>query len=183
VYSRLLIAALCVSVWGAGCAPMLEVKDTFDPETNFAKYATYDLMPKSEFEMSPAASQEFSGRRQVMEEELVKAVTATMEAKGFERDTENPDIIVSYLVGVRQEVYAASFGFDYNDATGAAVVQTVQDGSMRIDFVDTETNTLVWRGLGFGAVNRDPTEDMIRKNIDRAVKKILDQYPPKKGSS
>ncbi|MCK4774804.1 MAG: DUF4136 domain-containing protein, partial [Candidatus Krumholzibacteria bacterium] len=100
--------------------------------------------------------------------------------KGFTRVTINPDLLIAYFVGVRNEVFMSNYGMHYADYTGNVVVQSVQDGTLRIDFVDPKTERLVWRGSAYGAVNRDPTEDMIRKNVDRAVKKTLDQYPPKK---
>jgi len=180
VIIKISIVALFVAVLVVGCAPMLEVSNNFDPETNFAQYATYDLAPKDQLEMSAETAAKFSGKRDLIDEEIVKALTAEMEAKGFKRDTENPDIVVVYLLGVRREVFAADFGYEYAFESGMVSTQTVQDGAMRIDMIDNETKIVVWQGEGYGAVNRDPTEDMIRKNIDRAVKKILDQYPPDK---
>jgi hypothetical protein len=174
------LVVLCAAALAAGCAPMLEVSDTFDDEADFNVYTTYNLMSKEQMDMTGAAAKEFAGRREVLEDELVKALKKNMEAKGFKHDPDNPDIMVAYYVGVRNEVFMANYGMHYADYAGNVEVQTVQDGSMRIDFVDSKTERLVWRGSAYGAVNRDPTEDMIRKNVDRAVKKILDQYPPKK---
>lgn len=175
-----LITVVCLSVLAAACSPMFDVSYTSDPEANFKAYVTYDLMDNEAFDLTPSAAAEFAGRRKVMEEELVKALHTYMQAEGFKLDENNPDILVAYYVGVRGEIFVAQFGFDYNDVSSPAAVETVQDGSMRIDLVDTETKKVAWSGSGHGAVNRDPTEDMIRKNVDRAVKKILEQYPPTK---
>jgi hypothetical protein len=164
----------------AACSPMLEVNNTFDDEANFNGYITYDIMAKEQMDMTGSAAAKFAGRREVLEDEMVKAIKKNMEAKGFEFDPENPDILVAYYVGVRNEVFMANYGMTYADLTENVAVQSVQDGTMRIDFVDAKTEQLVWRGDAYGAVNRDPTEDMIRKNVDRAVKKVIDQYPPKK---
>jgi hypothetical protein len=159
---------------------MLDVSYNHDPEANFKAYVTYDLMDNASLELTPAAQNEFAGRQEVMEVELVKALNRNMQALGFKQDTENPDIMVAYFLGVRNEIFAAQFGFDYNDISGAAAVQNVQDGAMRIDFVDTQLKKVVWSGEGHGAVNRDPSEEIIRTNVNRAVDKILKQYPPKK---
>jgi hypothetical protein len=177
--SRLLMIVF-LGLLAAGCSPMLDVSSNYDFDADFTAYKTYDLMKPEELQLSPSASAEFAGRRHVMEAELVKALNANMQALGFKRDADNPDIMVAYYVGVRDEVFTANYGFDYNDITGAAAVQNVQDGSVRIDFVDPKTKQVVWTGEGHGAVNRDPTEDMIRTNVNRAVEKILKQYPPKK---
>ena len=170
----------CAVALAAGCSPMLEVNDNFDEATDFSNYQTYDLMPRGDVAMTAEAEAKFAGRRQVMEEELRKALKKHLEAKGITRVTDNPDLLIAYFVGVRDEVFMSNYGMTYADYTGNVIIQSVQDGTLRIDFVDPKTERLVWRGSAYGAVNRDPTEDMIRKNIDRAVKKTLDQYPPKK---
>jgi len=178
--TKTLITLVCLSVLAAACSPMFDVSFTSDPEANFKAYVTYDLMDNEAFDLTASAAAEFAGRRKVMEEELVKSLHKYMQAEGFELDEENPDILVAYYAGVRKEIFVAQFGFDYNDLSSMAATETVQDGSMRVDLVDTQTKKVVWSGSGHGAVNRDPTEDMIRKNTDRAVRKILEQYPPTK---
>jgi len=180
VNTKAVLVILSISVLAAGCSPMFDVSANHDPEANFNAYVSYNLMENSDLDMGTAAAAEFAGRRQVMQDELVKALNRNMQAKGFKLDTENPEILVAYYVGVRNEIFVADFGFDYNDISGAAAVQTVRDGSVRIDFVDTELKKVVWSGEGHGAVNVDPTEDMIRKNVNHAVDKLLKQYPPKK---
>ena len=174
-----ILAVSCVLALATGCSPMLVVNQDFDASSDFSTYQTYDLMPKDEVAMSSDADAKFAGRRTVLEDELRTSVKSKMEAKGFTRDTNNPDLLVAYYVGVRNEVFMSNYGMQYADMSGTVQVQTVQDGTIRIDFVDTKTERLVWRGSAHGAVNRDPTEDMIRKNVKRAVDKLLDQYPPK----
>jgi len=180
VKTKRLIVVLFAASLAASCSPMFDVSYKHDPEANFKAYVTYDLMDNAALELTPAARNEFAGRREVMEEELVKALNRNMQELGFKQDTDNPDIMVAYYIGVRNEIFAAQFGFDYNDISGAAAVQNVQDGAMRVDFVDTQTKQVVWSGEGHGAVNRDPSEEIIRTNINRAVDKLMKQYPPKK---
>lgn len=177
---RRFVFVSCAVALAAGCSPMLEVNQDFDEATDFSNYQTYDLMPKDDEVMTADAAAKFASKRQVLEEELRNAMKKHMETIGFTRVTDNPDLLIAYFVGVRNEVFMSNYGMTYADYTGNVIIQSVQDGTLRIDFVDPKTERLVWRGSAYGAVNRDPTEDMIRKNIDRAVKKTLDQYPPKK---
>ncbi len=44
-----------------------------------------------------------------------------------------------------------------------------------IDIIDAGTNELVWRGAGVSALD-DPTYDA--KEINKAVEKILEEFPP-----
>jgi hypothetical protein len=180
---EILLVVFCAWVLVAGCTPMLNVSQDFDSEANFKGFLTYDLMSKEDVALSAEAEAKFGDRRQLIEEEMRKAVKAQMEAKGFKRVTSDPDILVAYYVGVRNEVFMSNYGMTYWQISGNVEVEAVQDGAMRIDFVNPDTKRTVWSGTGYGAVNRDPTEDMIRKNIDRSVKKIMDQYPPDKKSA
>ena len=177
-----LFGALLVMAVVAACSPMFDVSYTNDPDADFKSYVTYSLMKNEPGQVSPDADQKWGSRRKVMQETLVSALNKQMQALGFKLDEKNPDILVAYYVGVRKEVFVANFGYDYAFTADNADVQTVQDGSMRIDLVDTEKKQVVWSGEGHGAVNTDPTEDMIRQNVDRAVEKIMKQYPPKKSS-
>ncbi|MCK5617946.1 MAG: DUF4136 domain-containing protein, partial [Candidatus Krumholzibacteria bacterium] len=102
---RRFVIVSCVVVLAVGCAPMLEVNQDFDSETDFSNYQTYDLMPKDDQAMSADAAAKFAGRRQLLEEEFRKALKKYLEAKGFTRVTINPDLLIAYFVGVRNEVF------------------------------------------------------------------------------
>jgi hypothetical protein len=159
---------------------MLDVSYKHDPEANFKSYVTYDLMDNEAMELTGAARNQFAGRREVMQDELIKALNRNMQALGFELDENDPDILVAYYVGVRDEIFVADFGYEYSFMATSSDVQSVRDGAMRVDLVDTESKKVVWSGEGHGAVNRDPSEEIIRTNVNRAVDKIMKQYPPKK---
>ncbi|MCK5406184.1 MAG: DUF4136 domain-containing protein, partial [Candidatus Krumholzibacteria bacterium] len=101
---RRFVIVSCVPVLAVGCAPMLEVNQDFDEATDFSNYQTYDLMPKDDEAMTAEAEAKFAGKRQVMEEELRKALKKHLEAKGITRVTDKPDLLIAYFVGVRKEV-------------------------------------------------------------------------------
>jgi len=50
------------------------------------------------------------------------------------------------------------------------------DGTLIIDVIDPATSELVWRGWFSGIIKRDRTID--EKELDKAVKEILKQFPP-----
>jgi hypothetical protein len=49
---------------------------------------------------------------------------------------------------------------------------------LTIDFVDAKKELVVWRGIALAALNVDPNVTIVTKNVNRAVEKILKQYPP-----
>jgi hypothetical protein len=159
---------------------MFDVSYKNDPDADFKAYTTYNLMENQPMDLTAAAQNKFAGRQKVMQEELVKALDRNMQALGFTKDTKNPDILVAYYVGVRNEVFMANFGYDYAFMSDNAQIQTVQDGAVRVELVDTKLKKAVWVGEGHGAVNQDPSEEIIRTNVNKAIDKIMKQYPPKK---
>ena len=52
------------------------------------------------------------------------------------------------------------------------------EGTLLIDFIDTGTKELVWRGIGTKILENAPTPEKIQANIDKMVDKMLASYPP-----
>jgi uncharacterized protein DUF4136 len=64
-------------------------------------------------------------------------------------------------------------------ANGPLRTHVYEAGSLLIDFVDTASDTLVWRGWVDGNIDDaiDDQEWMERK-VDQAVAEILEDFPP-----
>jgi hypothetical protein len=60
--------------------------------------------------------------------------------------------------------------------TGCAT--TYEEGSLVLDFVDTKTNHLVWRGSTKANIDYVNSPDERWETIKIAVRKILGNYPP-----
>ena len=63
---------------------------------------------------------------------------------------------------------------------GSTYVTQYDEGTLVIDFVDMAKQELVWRGVGTGALDETPTVEQRTENINNAVTKILEQFPPTK---
>jgi hypothetical protein len=59
------------------------------------------------------------------------------------------------------------------------MIRQYEEGTLVIDFVDAASRKLVWRGTGSGALESEPTPEETTRGIDRAVAKILEQFPPR----
>jgi hypothetical protein len=59
---------------------------------------------------------------------------------------------------------------------GGTFVSTVSEGTLFVNFIDTQKNELVWQGQGTGILKQDPEKkEIIIKDF---VEQILNQYPP-----
>jgi hypothetical protein len=54
-----------------------------------------------------------------------------------------------------------------------------EEGTLLIDFVDTSTKELVWRGVATKILGHASDPEKIQAEIDKIVDKTLAGYPPK----
>ena len=57
-------------------------------------------------------------------------------------------------------------------------VTQYEEGTILVDVVDTKTNTLVWRGSGKKAIDENANSAKREANINKAIQKILAEFPP-----
>ncbi len=52
------------------------------------------------------------------------------------------------------------------------------EGTLILDIVDDRNSKLIWRGWASGALDHDPRPDKVRMYVNKAVRKILEKFPP-----
>ena len=62
-------------------------------------------------------------------------------------------------------------------AAPIAEVNQYTDGTLILDFVDAQSKKLFWRGT---ATDTLTTPEQVPNVVDGAVRRLLEQYPPKK---
>ena len=60
-----------------------------------------------------------------------------------------------------------------------ATTGTLYIGSLQLDFYDVATKSTVFRAVGSKQIDVKAKPDKQQKNLSKAVKKNLKQYPPK----
>ena len=158
----------------AGCGgPMVEVNQRFQQTTDFTKYKTYAWLDGGSRSDLSAGSRDID-----VDGTIRKAVEKQMAEKGFVKVSAEPDLLIKYYAGLRNTTYVTDFGMHYQEKVGWSESQTVQDGQLTVDFMDRKTDTVVWRGVAWGAMNVDPNQTIVTKNVNHAVQKMFQQYPP-----
>ena len=115
----------------------------------------------------------------------MRAVEAELVAKGFSKSA-NPDILVSIFTKSREQVNVSDnnigigWGWGYNPwfygRTNININQHTE-GTLFIDFIDKNTNELIWQGIGSGAMKMSNIEKK-EERINEFVYKIISTYPP-----
>ncbi len=176
----LLISTLLVL---AGCST-ITVNQDYRPGTTYAGYSTYRLVASQLPE-----SNDVRVTNPLLKERFENALDYELRLKGI-APAEPAGLEVSYYYSIRTLVESDPFdthiGFGYGTygrhggigiGTGTSVRQ-YDKGTLVIDFTDTATGQLVWRGTGSDRLYNQLTPDETTAKVNNLVRKIMEQYPP-----
>ena len=157
------------------CSSVKVVSD-YDTKVDFTSYKTFAFYKKG---IDKASVSDLDKKR------IMRAVEAELVAKGFSKSA-NPDILVSIFTKSREQVNVSDnnigigWGWGYNPwfygRTNININQYTE-GTLFIDFIDKNTNELIWQGIGSGAMKMSNIEKK-EERINEFVYKIISTYPP-----
>jgi hypothetical protein len=155
------------------------VSHDFDPKTDFANLRTYSWLTAPE-STSENVQRELE-TNSLIEGRVKKAVNQQLAMKGLRETTQDPDFLVSFHTGVedKTDIQSWGYGYGYWGMRGGGV-STIhyQEGTLILDFIDPESDNLIWRGVGKKVLSNKTTPEKSEKNINTAVEEILKKYPP-----
>jgi Domain of unknown function (DUF4136) len=153
----------------------------FEQSTIFAKFKTFRLV-KGTPELEPVVLEPFLDKR------IVASIESQLAARALARSDENPDVYVLYhvVLGVQKSLTgfgsgSGPFGWHGGFDTFDARLNDIPVGALVIDLANAATRELVWRGVGMNEIDVTAKPEKRDAAIDKAVEKILKNYPPKSG--
>jgi hypothetical protein len=174
---------LSVSLF-AICGFAQDVRYNFASGTDFSKYKTYKWV------QIPGAEK----INQMAEQQLMSSVDAELAKKGLSKtEGENADLLLGYQASVGQEKqfnsYSSGWGYGpgwgggwYGGMGGTTMTtgstSTIYVGQLDLDFYDAAQKQLVWRGMASKTLDTKAKPDKQKKNLDKAVAKLLKNFPP-----
>ncbi|UCH83767.1 MAG: DUF4136 domain-containing protein [Candidatus Latescibacterota bacterium] len=171
------MAALCLLVLGSGCSPV-KVHHDFDTGADFRTYATYDWLENRPGYSGPPA--QLSDPIDML---VRSAVVGELVKKGYEENSDDPDVILYYHKGLGDQIDVSNWGYRYARTYWGwhgrgADVYTYRAGTLIVDLIDADTMTLAWRGAAQSTIDEYPTLEKARETIPEAVRSIFNGYPP-----
>ena len=161
-YTKFLVLGLLVLF--AGCATTVEVpKDVnYDYNINFdfTKLKTYDLSP------TPTTV----GIEYLMMERIKTAIDTQLQAKNVKRTSKNPDFVVA-IYGVRSKIFTTAWRGPNSDLI-------FEKGKLILQFIDPETNWVIWWGEARAILDPDMKPADETKMVNDVVHRILQKFPP-----
>ena len=174
----LTILSACLAAGLIGCST-LRVDYQYDPQTDFSSMKTFGWHP-----VPPTGSVNELVVKQVRGE-----VMQLLEGKGLKSGQENPDFLIAIHGGKVSKLDIVDWGYSYGGpgryerygpySTSRRIdVHEYEEGNLVLDFVDTDTTELIWRGTATDALDANAPPEERRKQIKEAVTKIFAKYPP-----
>jgi hypothetical protein len=166
-----------------GTAVGQDVRYNFDKSADFSKFKTYKWVP-----IKDAAPVD-----QLKDKQVIASIDAELAKKGLTKtDAETADLFVGYQAGVSTEKQFTSYnnGWDmgpgwyrggwYGGGGGMTTgsTSTIYKGQLALDMYDQQKHDLVWRGIVSKTLDQKAKPDKQQKNLDKAVAKLLKNYPP-----
>jgi Domain of unknown function (DUF4136) len=163
-----------------------DVRYNFDKNTDFSKFKTYKWVP-------------LKGAAQVNDlvaKQITDAIDSQLATKGLSKtEGDDADLYIGYQVGMTSEKQFTSYdtGWGYGPGwyrggwyggggmggmtTGST--STIYVGQLALDMNDSKNKDLVWRGVVSKTIDTNAKPDKQAKNLNKAVAKLLKNYPPK----
>lgn len=151
-----------------------DTRSNYMPGTDFSKYKTYKWVN----------IEGGSHPNQIVDAEIKQSVDSQLSSKGLTKtDSDNADLYVGYQVSVDQEKQWNAYGmggvrFGFG---GMATAQssTINVGTLVLDMYDRSAKQLVWTGSATKTLDPSKSQEKNQKNLDKAMQKLLKNYPPK----
>ena len=166
----------------AACAG-ISVRTSYDPQalTKLNDYRTYAWLPE------PAT--EVRGRiyNPIVEGAVHQAVDGMLGSRGYRlvEEAGEADFLVGWHGVIESKVDVSALDNVYGRGPWYATelgtgtyVREYEQGTLVLDFIDSQTDKLVWRGAAQAELSRNPDPQRSQEQIHGAVKKMLDQFPP-----
>lgn len=171
---------------GASSAIAQDVRYDFDKEKDFSKYKTYKWV-----EIKGADRPD-----DLTAKALKDALDAELAKKGLTKtDADTADLYMGYqtAVGTEKEFTSYNTGWGYGPGWGGGwygyggmattttygQTSTVYVGQLDLSMYDSAQKQLVWRGTASKTLDPKAKPEKKQKNINKAVAKLLKNYPPK----
>jgi len=167
------LATILFSIVLGSCA--VKVNTIQDKTVDFSQYKTFCWLQGCEFTFTGPSYLDDS----LWRETIKTAIIDELEAKGFVRDENNPDLLIDFYISVERKTSVAyrpiDQEYDYIPLPADEIINYLE-GTMIIDIVDKAQGKMVWRSESIGYMEAHP--ELTEKNIRRGIALTMKNFPP-----
>jgi hypothetical protein len=163
-----------VALLAFGTALAQDVTTNFMPGTDFTKYHTYKWV----------TIQGATYPNQIVNAQIKEAVDSQLATKGLTKtDGDRADLYVGYQVSIDQQrqwnAYGMGGGLRWGGGMATAQSSTINIGTLVLDMYDPSGKQLVWTGRATKTLDASANQEKKQKNLNKAMQKLLKNFPPK----
>lgn len=159
----------------ANSALSQDVSYDFDHTADFSKFKTYRWVTlKSEAQIET-----------LTDEQVKAALGAALTRKGLTKveGDSAADLLIGYQTTEHDEEQVAGYpGFSpgpgWHSTGSSGKVWEIRKGELAVVMYDAAKHELVWRGVASKAYPKVVQPEQRQKNLDKAVEKLMKNYPP-----
>ncbi len=110
---------------------------------------------------------------------IKNAMETQLQAKGFTRDQNNPDMLVNFTI-LEQDGQLRTYTREGYSYLGEGPVERdvemvdVEAGTILVNFIDADSGNAVWQGFASGALEESDLEE--EKSLQTKVSAIFDEF-------
>jgi hypothetical protein len=176
---RLLALMIFSAAVLTSCGPSVRVSTDKDPNANFTQYKSFQFAPEV-LERTP--------KNKMLYDRFLGSIEAQMNARGIVRSA-NPDMFINLYLRTQEKVsvstntnyYGGYYRYGYGPGWGGAYgttytdVNQYTDGYVFCDFVDANTNTIVFQGI----LNAEIEEDTryMSEVLEEGLRRMFRDFP------
>jgi Domain of unknown function (DUF4136) len=151
-----------------------DITTNYMPGTNFANYHTYKWV----------TVEGATYPNQILDAQIKSSIDSQLAAKGLSKaDSDKADLYVAYQASIDQEkqwnAYGMGGGLRWGGGMATAQSSTISVGTLVLDMYDPSTKQLVWTGRATKTLDPGANQEKRQKNLDKAMQKLLKNFPPK----
>lgn len=162
------LAVVILVLLGTSRLVAQDVTYDFDQDTDFSKFKSYKWV-------SIENAQQVD---EITARQLTVAIDQELAKKGLlKTDSDNADLCVGRLGRKRSGMRTTQVGVMAR-AGATATSEKIYIGQLDLDMYDRADKRLVWRGKVSKTIDPKAKPDKRQKNIQKAIEKLLKNYPP-----
>jgi hypothetical protein len=145
------------------------VQSDFDRSFRFANLKTFSFAVQKRAATDPLAGDTLNDGR------IRAGLQSQLGINGFRMETETPDFVIAYYVTSKNRLNVQDYSYGPPRLWGSRDLRVNQyaEGTLMVDFIDTRTNQVVWRGRATGALELKDVEKKINKSTEKLVKQFM----------